>query len=57
MVGNPQQVVKQLMEFVDAGCSGFCFSGYPHHTEAERFGWSMMPLLVDQSPPAQRRSA
>jgi alkanesulfonate monooxygenase len=46
VVGNPQQVVKQLMEFVDAGCSGFCLSGYPHHREAERFGRLVMPLLA-----------
>ena len=45
VVGNPQQVADQLMEFVDAGCSGFCLSGYPHHEEAERFGKLVMPLL------------
>ncbi|SAL82125.1 alkanesulfonate monooxygenase [Caballeronia choica] len=46
VVGNPQQVAAQLMEFVDAGCSGFCLSGYPHHEEAERFGRLVMPLLM-----------
>jgi alkanesulfonate monooxygenase len=46
VVGNPQQVAAQLMEFVDAGCSGFCLSGYPHHEEAERFGRLVMPLLT-----------
>jgi alkanesulfonate monooxygenase len=45
VVGNPQQVAAQLLEFVDAGCSGFCLSGYPHHEEAERFGRLVMPLL------------
>ncbi|EPQ0226320.1 LLM class flavin-dependent oxidoreductase [Pseudomonas aeruginosa] len=45
VVGNPQQVADQLMEFVEAGCSGFCLSGYPHHEEAERFGRLVMPLL------------
>lgn len=45
VVGNPQQVADQLMAFVDAGCSGFCLSGYPHHEEAERFGRLVMPLL------------
>ena len=45
VVGNPQQVADQLMQFVDAGCSGFCLSGYPHHEEAERFGRLVMPLL------------
>ncbi|MFU2325775.1 LLM class flavin-dependent oxidoreductase [Pseudomonas sp. NFX98] len=45
VVGNPQQVAAQLMEFVEAGCTGFCLSGYPHHEEAERFGRLVMPLL------------
>lgn len=45
VVGNPQQVAAQLQEFVDAGCTGFCLSGYPHHEEAERFGRLVMPLL------------
>jgi alkanesulfonate monooxygenase len=45
VVGNPQQVADQLMEFVEAGCTGFCLSGYPHHEEAERFGRLVMPLL------------
>ncbi|WP_213959797.1 MULTISPECIES: LLM class flavin-dependent oxidoreductase [unclassified Variovorax] len=47
VVGNPQQVAAQLQEFVDAGCSGFCLSGYPHHEEAERFGRLVMPLLMN----------
>ncbi|MNP68505.1 Methanesulfonate monooxygenase [compost metagenome] len=45
VVGNPQQVADQLLAFVEAGCSGFCLSGYPHHEEAERFGRLVMPLL------------
>lgn len=45
VVGDPKQVADQLMEFVEAGCSGFCLSGYPHHEEAEIFGQHVMPLL------------
>jgi len=45
VVGNPKQVAGQLMEFVEAGCSGFCLSGYPHDEEAEIFGRLVMPLL------------
>lgn len=45
VVGNPQQVAAQLQAFVDAGCSGFCLSGYLHDEEAERFGRLVMPLL------------
>lgn len=46
VVGNPQQVAAQLQEFVDAGCSGFCLSGFPHDQEAEIFGRHVMPLLM-----------
>ncbi len=52
VVGNPRQVANQLMEFVDAGCSGFCLSGYPHANEAQIFGEHVMPLLRDYSVPA-----
>ncbi|MDO5604817.1 MAG: LLM class flavin-dependent oxidoreductase [Paracoccus sp. (in: a-proteobacteria)] len=45
VVGNPEQVAQQLQDFIDVGCSGFCLSGYPHHTEAEIFGRLVMPLL------------
>jgi len=45
VVGNPQQVAAQLQEFVDAGCSGFCLSGFPHDEEASIFGRYVMPLL------------
>jgi len=45
VVGTPRQVAAQLQEFIDAGCSGFCLSGYPHADEAEIFGRHVMPLL------------
>lgn len=47
VVGNPDQVARQLADFVDAGCSGFCLSGYPHHEEATRFGELVMPRLKE----------
>lgn len=46
VVGNPDQVAGQLREFIDAGCSGFCLSGFPHDQEAEIFGRHVMPLLM-----------
>jgi alkanesulfonate monooxygenase len=46
VVGTPKQVAAQLQEFVDAGCSGFCLSGYPHDKEAQIFGKYVMPLMV-----------
>ena len=34
VVGNPAQVAATLQEFVEAGCSSFCLSGYPHANAA-----------------------
>lgn len=48
VVGNPDQVAATLEEFVGAGCSGFCLSGYPHAQEAARFGRLVMPLFADR---------
>ena len=48
VVGTPDQVAGQLREFIDAGCSGFCLSGFPHVNEAEIFGKHVMPLLQRQ---------
>ncbi|MCH9671038.1 MAG: LLM class flavin-dependent oxidoreductase [Gammaproteobacteria bacterium] len=45
VVGNPRQCADALLRFVEAGCSSFCLSGFPHDTEAERFGRLVMPLL------------
>ena len=46
VVGNPEQCAATLREFVDAGCTSFCLSGYPHDEEAERFGRLVKPLLT-----------
>ncbi|GAA1658345.1 alkanesulfonate monooxygenase [Citricoccus zhacaiensis] len=48
IVGNPEQVADTIAEFVDAGCSSFCLSGYPHADEAARFGHLVMPLLRER---------
>jgi alkanesulfonate monooxygenase len=48
IVGDPEQVAGKIAEFVDAGCSSFCLSGYPHAEEAERFGRLVMPLLRER---------
>jgi len=45
VVGSPDQVAAQLQQFVDAGCTSFCLSGYLHDEEAERFGRLVRPLL------------
>jgi alkanesulfonate monooxygenase len=45
VVGDPQQCADTLRQFIDAGCTSFCLSGYPHDEEAERFGRLVRPLL------------
>ena len=45
VVGDPQQCADTLQQFIDAGCTSFCLSGYLHDEEAERFGRLVRPLL------------
>ena len=51
IVGNPEQVAATLQEFVDAGCTEFCLSGYPHDEAARDFGRLIMPQFADQLAP------
>lgn len=43
IVGSPQQVAATLQEFIAAGCTEFCLSGYPHDQAALDFGELVMP--------------
>lgn len=45
VVGNPRQVADTLSEFVDAGCTSFCLSGYPHAEAARIFATKVMPFF------------
>ena len=45
VVGNPEQVAATLEEFVDAGCTSFCLSGYPHAQAVRTFAEKVMPLF------------
>lgn len=45
VVGDPEKVAHQFQQFIDAGCTSFCLSGYLHDEEAERFGRLVRPLL------------
>lgn len=49
VVGDPQQCAVTLQQFIDAGCTSFCLSGYLHDEEAERFGRLVRPLLENSS--------
>lgn len=48
IVGNPEQVAATLQEFIDAGCTEFCLSGYPHDQAALDFGRLVMPYFADR---------
>lgn len=43
VVGNPEQVAATLDEFVAAGCTSFCLSGYPHAKAARIFAEKVLP--------------
>lgn len=43
VVGNPEQVAATLDEFVEAGCTSFCLSGYPHAKAARTFATKVLP--------------
>lgn len=43
VVGTPDQIAATLDEFVDAGCSSFCLSGFPHAKAARLFSSKVMP--------------
>lgn len=45
VVGNPEQVAATLNEFVEAGCTSFCLSGYPHAEAARMFADKVMPYF------------
>jgi alkanesulfonate monooxygenase len=45
IVGNPEQVAATLDEFVAAGCTSFCLSGYPHAKAARIFAEKVMPYF------------
>jgi len=49
VVGDPHQCAATLQQFIDAGCTSFCLSGYLHDEEAERFGRLVRPLLENSS--------
>jgi alkanesulfonate monooxygenase len=45
VVGNPEQVAATLDEFVEAGCTSFCLSGYPHADAARIFADKVLPYF------------
>ena len=47
IVGNPQQVANELMEYWQLGIDEFILSGYPHLEEAKRVGETVVPLIKE----------
>lgn len=50
LVGNPEEIVARLREYVDIGVDSFVLSGYPHLEEAIRFAELVFPLLPGKEP-------
>jgi alkanesulfonate monooxygenase len=46
VVGTPKQIAATLDEFVAAGCTSFCLSGYPHAEAARTFAREVMPYFA-----------
>jgi alkanesulfonate monooxygenase len=49
IVGNPEQCAAVLQNYIDAGCSSFCLSGYLHDAEALRFASMVRPILAERN--------
>lgn len=45
LVGDPDQIVAKLNEYIDLGIRAFIFSGYPHKAECELFARHVLPRL------------
>ena len=57
VVGDPEQVAATLEEFVDAGCTSFCLSGYPHAKAARIFAEKVLPRFQGRLSDALPRAA
>lgn len=56
IVGTPKQVAETLEEYIDAGCTSFCLSGYPHAAAAREFAQNVIPLFRGRSSPVLPRA-
>jgi alkanesulfonate monooxygenase len=50
IVGNPEQCADVLQNYIDAGCTSFCLSGYLHDEEGTRFAEMVRPILKLRNP-------
>ena len=45
IVGNPEQVLGKMQDYIDMGIRAFILSGYPHLDECELFARHVLPHL------------
>jgi alkanesulfonate monooxygenase len=45
LVGNPQQILDKIEDYMSMGIRSFIFSGYPHYQEAKYFAKWILPQL------------
>jgi len=56
IVGNPDQVLQKINDYISMGFRGFIFSGYPHLEECNLFAKYVLPKIKTVSMPiAQNR--
>ena len=52
LVGTPAQIASTIEEFIEAGCTSFCLSGYPHAETARVFSRDVLqPFFAEQLAP------
>jgi len=51
LVGDPDQILQKIREYMDLGIRAFIFSGYPHREACDLFGKYVMPQLQTLSMP------
>ncbi len=51
IVGDPDQIVSKINDYIKMGMRSFIFSGYPHKDECDLFGKYVMPQLKTFSMP------
>ena len=56
IVGTPAQIAITLEEYIEAGCTSFCLSGYPHAAAARAFSEKVMPRFRGRTSTALPRT-
>ena len=51
LVGNPEQILNKLQQYMDMGIRSFIFSGYPHLNECKTFARYVLPHIKTFSMP------